>query len=75
VRDVGIRGDAITLGQLLKFAGVVASGGEARALLEDGVVRVNGEPEARRGRTLRDGDVVEVEGVETVRVMAHAERA
>jgi ribosome-associated protein YbcJ (S4-like RNA binding protein) len=39
------------------------------------VVRVNGEPEARRGRTLRDGDVVEVEGVENLRVMAHADRS
>jgi ribosome-associated protein len=67
VRDVAIRGDTIRLGQLLKLAGLADSGGEARMLLDEGAVRVNGEPEARRGRQLRDGDVVEAAG-ETVRV-------
>ena len=40
------------------------SGGEARALLEEGGVTVNGEPETRRGRTLRKGDVVAAAGEE-----------
>jgi ribosome-associated protein len=71
VRDVSIRGDEIGLGQLLKFVGVAESGGAARALLADGAVRVNGEPEVRRGRRLRDGDLVEVEGEpEALRVRA-----
>ncbi|MFL5843624.1 MAG: RNA-binding S4 domain-containing protein [Solirubrobacteraceae bacterium] len=56
--DVPIRGDMIRLGQLLKLADVVADGGEAKALLAEGVVSVNGEPEARRGRQLHPGDVV-----------------
>jgi ribosome-associated protein len=62
-RDVPISGDMIRLGQLLKHAGLVGSGGDARALLETGEVTVNGEPETRRGRQLRRGDVVAAGGV------------
>jgi ribosome-associated protein len=67
--DVEIRGDAIRLGQLLKLAGVVDSGGEAKELLVAGEVRVNGEAETRRGRQLVDGDEVTAAG-ETIRVRA-----
>jgi len=66
-RDVAIAGDMIRLGQLLKLSGLAESGGEARELVTEGVVRVNGEVETRRGRQLRRGDVVEA-GVETVRI-------
>jgi ribosome-associated protein len=59
-QDVAIRGDMIRLGQLLKLAGVVGGGGEAKALLADGGVIVNGEPEERRGRQLHPGDLVQV---------------
>lgn len=59
-REIEIRGDTIRLGQLLKLAGVVGSGGDARELLASGEVLVNGEPEERRGRQLHDGDVVSV---------------
>jgi ribosome-associated protein len=60
VRDVAIRGDMIRLGQLLKLAGVVDSGGELKALLAETEVLVNGEPDTRRGRQLHPGDVVRV---------------
>jgi ribosome-associated protein len=56
--DVSIRGDMIRLGQLLKLADVVADGGEAKALLAEELVAVNGEIETRRGRQLHPGDVV-----------------
>jgi ribosome-associated protein len=69
MRDVAIRGDMIRLGQLLKLADVVDSGGELKALLAGTEVLVNGEPEARRGRQLAVGDVVEVDG-ERLRVAA-----
>ncbi len=49
-----------TLGQALKVANIVGSGGEAKILIQTGEVRVNGEVETRRGRKLRIGDVVEV---------------
>ncbi len=50
----------ITLGQALKAANIVGSGGEAKILIQTGEVRVNGEVETRRGRKLQKGDVVEV---------------
>ncbi len=54
----------IQLDQFLKFAQVVASGGEAKQLVKSGAVRVNDEVELRRGRKLYHGDVVEVDGIE-----------
>jgi ribosome-associated protein len=50
----------ITLGQALKVANVVGTGGEAKVLIQTGEVRVNGEVETRRGLKLREGDQVEV---------------
>ncbi len=60
--DLEIRDEFIKLGQALKLAGIVSSGIEAKMLIEDGVVLVNGETETRRGKKLRDGDTVLVEG-------------
>jgi ribosome-associated protein len=69
VRDLPIRGESIRLGQALKLSGLAESGGEARALIEDGAATVNGEVETRRGRQLRHGDVVAV-GDEALRIQA-----
>jgi ribosome-associated protein len=69
MREIEVRGEVIRLGQLLKVAGLVDSGGEAKAVLAAGGITVNGEPETRRGRQLHDGDVV-VAGDESVRVVA-----
>ena len=60
--DVAVGERGIRLGQLLKLVGLVDSGGAARGLIESGEVRVNGEPEVRRGRQLAAGDVVECAG-------------
>lgn len=51
----------ITLGQALKAANIVGTGGEAKVLIQTGEVRVNCKVETRRGLKLREGDVVEVE--------------
>jgi ribosome-associated protein len=64
MREFPIRGEVIRLGQLLKAAGIADSGVEAKELLAEGGVRVNGEPETRRGRQLRPGDVIVAEGEE-----------
>jgi ribosome-associated protein len=69
VRDVAIGGEMIRLGQLLKLADVVDTGGELKALLAETDVLVNGELEDRRGRQLHHGDVVTVAG-EDLRVVA-----
>jgi ribosome-associated protein len=50
-----------TLGQALKAATLVGSGGEAKVLIQAGEVLVNGEVETRRGRKLEEGDVIEVD--------------
>jgi ribosome-associated protein len=68
MEEIEIRGDMIRLGQLLKLAAIADSGSDARALLLENGVTVNGEPEARRGRQLHRGDVVQVEGMEDVRI-------
>ena len=74
MRELPIRGEVIRLGQLLKLAGLADSGADAKELLATGEVRVNGEPEERRGRQLRPGDVVAADG-EQIRVVEPAERA
>jgi ribosome-associated protein len=61
-QDVPIRDESIRLGQFLKLAGLIDSGADAKAAIADGVVRVNGEVELRRGRQLRRGDVVSANG-------------
>ena len=60
VQEISVGPDGIRLGQLLKLANLVDSGGEVRPLLAEGRVRVNGEVETRRGAQLRPGDVVEL---------------
>ena len=61
--DVPIRDESIRLGQFLKLANLVETGAEAKPVIADGAVLVNGEVELRRGRQLREGDVVELGGV------------
>jgi ribosome-associated protein len=55
-------------GQLLKLVDAVPTGAQVKDVLLTGTVRVNGEPEERRGRQVRRGDVVQVEGMQDVRV-------
>lgn len=69
--DFELRGDFITLAALLKASGVAGSGGDAKQLATGGAVRVNGEPESRRGRKLRAGDEVRL-GEACIRVRAGA---
>jgi ribosome-associated protein len=70
VRTVELRSgeDTIRLGQLLKLVDAVPTGAQVKDFLLDGTVRVNGEPEERRGRQLHRGDVVAVDGMEDVRI-------
>ncbi len=60
--------DFITLQDLLKFENLVSSGGEAKQVILDGIVKVNGEIETRRGKKLRDGDIVEI-GEEKIKII------
>lgn len=67
VPEVTIRDESIRLGQFLKLANLIDSGAEAKIVIADGQVDVNGEVEIRRGRQLRAGDLVTVAG-QSVRV-------
>ncbi len=67
IDDVPIGGEVIRLGQFLKFAGLLDSGGDVKEAVIGGHVTVNGEVDRRRGRQLVLGDVVSFEG-RTVRV-------
>ncbi|MBR4026454.1 MAG: RNA-binding S4 domain-containing protein [Lachnospiraceae bacterium] len=58
----------IKLGQALKKAGVVGSGLDAKMIILDGLVTVNGEVELQRGKKLHDGDIVSFDG-ETIRIV------
>ena len=60
IQDVPIREDPIRLGQFLKLSGLAEAGGHARALIEEGVVLVDGRTETRRGAQLAMGSVVAV---------------
>jgi len=67
MRDVSVGPEMIRLGQFLKLSGAVDIGSEAKRMLAESLVSVNGEVEVRRGRQLALGDVVLVAG-ETLRV-------
>jgi ribosome-associated protein len=62
VDDVPIGGEGIRLGQFLKFAGLLDSGGNVKEAIIDGYVTVNGEVDRRRGRQLQLGDIVGFNG-------------
>ena len=65
-REVKITTEFIKLDALLKFAGVVETGGDAKQVIQDGEVRVNGETCAMRGKKMRPGDVAELDGIRIV---------
>ena len=67
MRYFKIKGDYITLGQLLKATDIAQDGADAKYMILNGEASVNGETETRRGRKLYDGDVVSC-GKETVQV-------
>lgn len=69
MQTVQISSEYIKLDQFLKLADCISTGGMAKALIQDGAVKVNGEAELRRGRKLYNGDVVEVEEAGTFQVV------
>ena len=55
---IPLRGDHITLGQALKVSGIATTGGQAKIIVREGQIKVNGAVEQRPGRKLHAGDVV-----------------
>ena len=60
--EIRIRDEFIKLGQAMKLAGMVGSGVDAKMLIQDGQVEVNGEVEYQRGKKLHEGDVITFNG-------------
>lgn len=69
MQNLKIKDEFIKLGQALKLADLVDSGVEAKILIQDGQVTVNGETEYQRGKKLHDGDIIELDGSQ-VRIVA-----
>lgn len=65
---IKLRDEYIKLGQALKAAGLAGSGVDAKFIIQDGLVTVNGETEYQRGKKLYNGDVISYNG-ETVRIV------
>lgn len=59
---IKIRDDFIKLGQAMKLAGMIGSGVDAKMVIQDGLVKVNGEIQTQRGKKLVEGDVVTYNG-------------
>lgn len=64
METVKLRDEFIKLGQALKAANLVENGVEAKYAVQDGLVKVNGEVDTRRGRKLYDGDIVSFDGTD-----------
>ncbi len=69
MQEVGIQTEYIKLQQILKLAGIIGQGSDARALIAEGLVYVNGEQALERGKKIRPNDVVEVKGLGSVKVV------
>lgn len=67
METIKLREDYIKLGQALKAAGLVGSGVDAKFVIQDGLVKVNGTKELQRGKKLYDGDLIEYNG-ESVKI-------
>lgn len=69
MNTISLRDDYIKLGQALKLAGLVDSGVDAKFVIQDGLVKVNGQTELQRGKKLYNGDIFEFKGIQ-VKVLA-----
>ena len=64
MKRIEIKDEYITLGQFLKVADIIASGGEAKSFLNSNIILINDEEDNRRGRKLHKGDKVSILGVD-----------
>lgn len=64
-QDFLFSGEYITLGQMIKVLNILESGGQVKYFLQEVAIHINGEKEQRRGRKLREGDLVEIENIGT----------
>lgn len=65
MRQVKIETEFIKLDQLLKFAGITGTGGQSKLIIQDNLVKVNGEISNARGMKIKKGDIIEIEDMES----------
>lgn len=65
MRQVKIETEFIKLDQLLKFAGITGTGGQSKLIIQDNLVKVNGEVSNARGMKIKKGDIIEIEDMES----------
>ena len=70
MQEVAIHTEYIKLQQILKLAGIIGQGSDARGLIAEGLVYVNGKQALERGKKIRVDDVVEVKGLGSVKVIS-----
>lgn len=70
MKQIRIETAYITLGQLLKKADVISTGGQVKWFLQETEIRVNGEKEMRRGRKLYPDDVIDIENVGKLQIIS-----
>jgi len=66
MKDVFITTEYIKLDQFLKYANIIGAGGEARFFIDENSIYVNGEHEERRGKKLRNGDIIKIKNDEYI---------
>ena len=66
MKELFIKEEFIRLDSALKFSGVVGTGGQAKMIIQDGLVSVNGEICTMRGKKIRNGDIIEFKNIKLV---------
>lgn len=69
--DLSIRGEPVTLAQALKIANIAATGGQAKFMIREGMISVNGQGELRPGRKLADNDSISLQDGSTWTIRMH----
>lgn len=69
MKEIKIDTEYIKLDQFLKYAGVVQTGGQAKMMIQDGMIRYNGEVTTQRGKKIRKDDIIEIEDYDSFLVI------
>lgn len=69
MQEIGIHTEFIKLQQALKLAGIIGQGSDAKAIIAEGLVYVNGVQALERGKKIRPNDVIEIKGIGSVKVV------
>ena len=69
MKEIKISTDTIKLDQLLKFAAIAQTGGQSKIMINEGIVKVNGEIVKERGKKIKKGDIVEIKDMDKLIVI------